>query len=81
MKIGFYGRLAERIGREIEVEPPGGDGSVAALRRQLADRFPGAAADLASPSVRACVDAAIVPDTHVVQPGQRVDFLPPLSGG
>ena len=81
MKIGFFGRLAERIGREVDLDLPADDCSVAALRHHLARHFPAAAADLASGSTRACVDETIVPDSHIVRPGQKVEFFPPLSGG
>ena len=81
MRVGFFGRLGERIGREVELEMPESPCSVADLRRHLADLYPYAAADLVSGGVRACVDEAIVPDSHVIGPGQKVEFLPPLSGG
>ena len=81
MKIGFFGRLAERMGREIDLDSAPSDRSVADVRRRLADLYPESAGDFASRTVRACVDDAIVPDSHVVRPGQRIEFLPPLSGG
>ena len=81
MRIGFFGRLGERIGREVDLDLPADTCSVAALRLHLAQLFPVAAADLASGSLRACVDETIVPDTHIVRPGQKVEFFPPLSGG
>ena len=81
MKIRFFGRLSERIGREIEVDLPAPVCSVAQLRRHLAERYPLAADDLGLRAVRACVDEAIVPDDHMIGPGQQVEFFPPLSGG
>ena len=72
-KIAFYGKLAERIGREIDVELPAEGCTIAALRA----RFEG----LDGAAVRACVNDDTVSDDHVVMPGDRVDFLPPLSGG
>lgn len=72
-KIAFYGKLAERIGREIEIELPAEGCTVAALRA----RFGG----LDRATVRACVNDGTVGEDHVVRPGDRVDFLPPLSGG
>ena len=79
MKIEFYGRLAERLGRKIEVSAP--DCPIAELRRLLAELRPEAAADLLRPGVRACVDDVLVPDHHVVRAGQSIAFLPPVSGG
>jgi molybdopterin synthase sulfur carrier subunit len=81
MKIGFFGRLAERLGREIDFDLPEGACSITALRRQLAQQFPSVAADFNSGSLRACVDEQIVPDSYMVGPGQRIEFFPPLSGG
>lgn len=81
MRIGFFGRLGERIGREVDLDLPAEAWSVAELRLHLAQQFPAAAADLASGSLRACVDETIVSDSHIVRPGQKVEFFPPLSGG
>jgi len=72
-KITYYGKLAERIGREIEVELPAGGCTIAVLRA----RFDG----LGQEPVQACVNDVTVSDDCVVMPGDRVDFLPPLSGG
>lgn len=72
-KIAFYGKLAERIGREVEIDLPADGCTIATLRT----RFDG----LDSATVRACVNDETVSEDHVVMPGDRVDFLPPLSGG
>lgn len=72
-KIAFYGKLADMIGREVELALPAGGCTIAALRA----RFDG----LDRATVRACVNDATVSEDHVVMPGDRVDFLPPLSGG
>ena len=70
--IGFYGRLAERFGREVEVDLADG-ATVAALRA----RFDG----LDAATVRALVNDEMAGEDAPVVPGDRVDFLPPLSGG
>lgn len=72
-KIAFYGKLAERIGREIDIDLPLDGCTIAALRA----RFDG----LDRATIRACVNDETVGEDHVVMPGDRVDFLPPLSGG
>jgi molybdopterin converting factor small subunit len=72
MKVGFYGRLAQRFGREVEIDLPGGI-SIAALRA----RFEG----LDAATVRALVNDEMAGEDAAVGPGDRVDFLPPLSGG
>jgi molybdopterin synthase sulfur carrier subunit len=79
MRIAFYGRLAEAIAPEIDVEAD--RCTVADLRERLAGDYPGAAATLRSVRARACVDDAVVPDDHVLHAGDRVEFLPPVSGG
>lgn len=80
MRISFYGRLAEAIGREVELDTEQ-TCAVAEVRARLAELYPQAASDLASPRVRACVGDQMVPDSFVVAPGEAVDILAPLSGG
>lgn len=72
MKIGFYGRLAERFGREVDLALPDG-ATVAELRA----RFEG----LDPATVRALVNDETAGEAVRIAPGDRVDFLPPLSGG
>lgn len=79
MKIRFYGRLADSLGRELELEVPGGC-SVIELRRLLSDEFPDAA-DVFQRQVRACVGDTMVADTHVLRASDQVEFFPPVSGG
>jgi molybdopterin converting factor small subunit len=80
MKIMFYGRLADAIGPAIELEAPAGS-SVAEVRRLLAAEHPAAAVTLANRRAVACVDGALVRDDYVIAQGDRVEFLPPVSGG
>ena len=81
MDILFFGRLGERIGREVSIEPPSGGCTVRELRGLLASLYPDAAAEMTSPSLRACVDDTIVGDEFPIAEGGRVEFFPPLSGG
>ena len=71
--IGFYGRLAEKFGREIELALPEGGATVAELRARFEGLDPAA--------VRALVNDATAGEDARVGPGDRIDFLPPLSGG
>ncbi len=80
MRISFYGRLAEAIGREVELDVVQAC-AVGEVRARLADLYPQAASDLVSPRVRACVGDRMVPDSFVVAPGEAIDILAPLSGG
>lgn len=72
VKVGFYGRLAERFGRETEIDLAGG-ATVAEVRA----RFEGLDAE----TVRALVNDESADEDALVAAGDRVDFLPPLSGG
>lgn len=79
MKIIFYGRLAEAIGHEVELDAPDGC-TVAELRERLAAEHPEAADRLASRRARACIDDTLVGEDAVVA-GRPLEFLPPVSGG
>ena len=78
MKVLFYGRLADAIGRDIELESRE-DWSVAELRRHVAASHPEAADDLNRS--RAVIASAMVGDEHVIAAADEVEFLPPVSGG
>ncbi len=79
VKICFFGRLGESIGRCVEHDAA--PAPVAVLRRLLAERFPGVGAALMQPSLRACVGDELVGEDHALAGVTAVDFLPPLSGG
>lgn len=79
MKVHFYGRLADAFGPEIDF-PIDESCSVDAVRRRLATIYPDAA-QLLGTRVRACVRDTMVAGDHVVNPGDSVEFLPPVSGG
>lgn len=80
MKIIFHGRLADLLGREMELASAG-PCSIAELRLRIAEAQPAAADVLAGKRVRACVGDAFVDDDHLAKPGDEVEFLPPVSGG
>jgi mannose-6-phosphate isomerase len=80
VRVLFYGRLAEAIAPELQVEARSGC-SVGKLRGCLADAHPAAAEILLSRRARACIDNALVEDDYVVGEAQTVEFLPPVSGG
>ena len=80
MKVLFYGRLAETIGHELDIDAPAGC-SVADLRDRLIAEHPHAEQPLRSKRALACVGNALVRDTYVLQAADRVEFLPPVSGG
>lgn len=80
MRIMFYGRLAEAIGTELELDQPA-KCSVAEIRQRLAAEYPAVAAILASKRAFACVSGSMVRDDFVVSATAEVEFLPPVSGG
>ncbi|WP_294122346.1 hypothetical protein [Sphingomonas sp.] len=80
LKVRFYGKLGEKLGAEIEVDPPTGTDTIVKLRNVLADMFPYASADLQQRS-RACIADSIVGEGHKLAGIETVEFLPPLSGG
>lgn len=78
MIIRFYGRLADAIGQEARVNAVGGT-SVGQIRRHLLADHPHAAEALSRS--RACLGGMLVEDVQFVSDEDRVDFLPPVSGG
>lgn len=80
MRILFFGKLRDALGEQRAFASVKGE-TVADLRRRLADVWPHAGKDLLSPRTRACVDDSIVGEDFIVAGHERVEFLPPLSGG
>lgn len=80
MKILFFGRLADMLGSELEVDVPP-DSSVGQLRDLLIQRYPDAAPVLLNRRAKACVGDALVHDHAIVGTAEVVEFLPPVSGG
>lgn len=80
MKIRFFGRLRDALGDEGELTAEEGE-TVARLRLRLARLHPEAARDLLSPRIRACVADTMVGDDFPLGGHERIEFLPPLSGG
>ena len=78
MRILLHGRLADGVGRQVDVDAPD-PCSVGELRRRLASSYPRTAETL--DRSRACIGSALVGDDFVVTPAEQVEFLPPVSGG
>lgn len=78
MRVAFYGRLAETIGREVEIDLPA-PAAVTEVQRRLAELYPGSGVDAAR--VRAAIGGTIVDGDRLVQPGETVEILAPVSGG
>ena len=80
MKIRFYGRLSELIGREIDLDAAESI-SVGDLFQRLAQAHADAASALLNPRVRAVVADEIVPRDFILDPGEDLEILPIVSGG
>ena len=80
MRIRFYGKLGEKLGAEVELDPPAGTDTIVKLRNVLADMYPETSSDLRQRS-RACVADSIVSENYRLAGTETVEFFPPLSGG
>ena len=80
MKVAFYGRLAEAVGSELDIDVPP-DCSLAELRNKVIAEHPEAEETLRDKRARACIGEAIVHDSYVLRAADRVEFLSPVSGG
>lgn len=80
VKVVFYGRLADAFGPEMEIDASPG-WSVADLRDKLIAAYPEAGEALRNKRVRACVGDALVRESFVLGADERIEFLPPVSGG
>jgi molybdopterin synthase sulfur carrier subunit len=80
MKLLFYGRLADLIGREHGLSPERAC-TVAEIRAEIALLHPAAAGELGPERARAFVNDALAGEDMVVAEGDEIAFLPPLSGG
>jgi sulfur-carrier protein len=75
--IHYYGLLADRRGLSQEVIPHPAD-TPAALYEELRILH---SLEISSDSLRAAVNDEMVPWQHALQDGDRIAFLPPMSGG
>lgn len=80
-RILFFGRVADALGREVQIALPAGGCSLAELRRRLANGDPHAEAALGRSDVRASVDQVIAVEGDWVLPEQEIAFFSMFSGG
>jgi len=80
IKITLYGRLADALGREFDIDVPAGI-SIGEIRERLATERPEVADVLRSKRCRACISDLLVPDAHRLGPSDHIEFLPLVSGG
>ena len=76
VKILWFAHLSEAVGkRELEIEVA--RMTVAALKKQLQEQYP----DLVLEHVLTAVNEEYVADDMVLDNGDVVAFIPPVSGG
>ena len=75
MRVLFFGRVADQLGRERDVETPRGGCTIADLRHLIAAEV------LDRPGIRASIDREIVGEDAIVSPGAEVAFFSVFSGG
>ncbi|MBQ7231912.1 MAG: molybdopterin converting factor subunit 1 [Bacillales bacterium] len=76
VKILWFAHLSEAVGkRELEIEVAGM--TVAALKKQLQEQY----SDLVLEHVLTAVNEEYVADDMVLDNGDVVAFIPPVSGG
>ena len=80
MRVRLYGRLAQDISPDLELDADTST-SVAELRQRLAAQYPAAASVLNNERSRVCVRNEFVPDEHWLDAGDEVEILAPVSGG
>ena len=81
MKLAFYGKLGEVIGREITLEQGDYPDNVGALRSFLSAQYPELAGELSSERAKIIVDDIVVGDEFSLLGVELAEFLPPVSGG
>ena len=80
IRLLFFAALRDATGqRELEVRLPSEVNTVAGLRQWISAEFASLAARL--PSVRVAVNEAFVEDEHVLEDGDVVALIPPVTGG
>ena len=81
MKVLLFGRLADKIGGEVELALPEEGCTIAELRARLCDEKPELGDEFARSTVKACIDRQLAHDDDRVSAGQEIAFIPPVSGG
>jgi molybdopterin synthase sulfur carrier subunit len=79
IRVLFFGRVADAIGRSLDVEPPPEVRTVGELRRWLGAQD--GRGILLKPGVRASVDREVAPDETPLRDGAEVAFFSLFSGG
>jgi molybdopterin converting factor small subunit len=77
LRVLFLGPLRGRLSRDAIEVPCPPDGNPAAFRRQLEESFPA----LQGQSYRLARGDEFLPADAILQPGDEIALVPPVSGG
>lgn len=80
MKIKFYGKLADIVGRDLDLAIVG-HCTIGELRERLSEAYPAIASPLQDKRVRAFIGSVIATDERQIRSHDEVEFLAPVSGG
>ena len=78
-RVLFFGKVADMVGRELEVSLPDGGCTIGELRRRVAAQT--RSDILLQPGVRASLDKQVTTDEARVSAGSEVAFFSLFSGG
>lgn len=81
VRVLFFGRVADALGREVELALPAQGCRLSDLRERLSALGEAAREALSRCDVRAAVDQMIADDASWVHPRQEVAFFSLFSGG
>ncbi|KJS37425.1 MAG: hypothetical protein VR74_08575 [Hyphomonas sp. BRH_c22] len=79
MKISFFGKISDPIGKTLEIAFPESGMSVADIRQVIAQAC--RTDMILDKTIRAAVNDEVVLENHIVMPGDDVIFMSALSGG
>lgn len=78
MRLVFYGRLRDELGRhELDCSPPANVGDSESMRLWIGAQYPA----LLDPKIRIALDDRLVGRAAPIAGVSEVAFLPPVSGG
>lgn len=81
LRVLFFGEVADRLGRAVEIPVPAGGCALSEVGRILAALVPDAGRTLSRRGVRAAVAQEMAIGDPWVLPGQEVAFFSAFSGG
>ncbi|MFH1518369.1 MAG: MoaD/ThiS family protein [Pseudomonadota bacterium] len=79
MKISFFGKISDPVGKTLEIALPDSGLCIADIRRAVAQAC--RTEMILDKTIRAAVNDEVVLEDHRVMPGDDVMFMSALSGG